>query len=55
MGDVHRICKDFVDPSFAKLLHDLEGNKVSHKLSPFFTRPAYKYTCAEVGGIGNEK
>lgn len=53
MGDVHRICKDFDDPSFTKLLHDMERNKVSHELSPFFTRPAaYKYTCAEVRGIG---
>lgn len=56
MGDIHRIPKakdkKFSDPCFEGLLHvDLE--KLSHKLSPFYIRPAYDYTHAAVGGIGN--
>lgn len=51
MGDVRRIAKDFNDPTFQKLLYDMEQNKVSRKLSDFYTRPAYAYTSSAVGGI----
>ena len=54
MGDRHRIPKlkdkKFSDPEFEVLLR-IEPNKLKHNLSPFFTRPAYQYTKAEVGGI----
>ena len=54
MGDLHRIIKardkKFSDPEFEKLLRDADTGKLKHKLSPFFTRPVYAYTKAEVGG-----
>lgn len=33
------------------LMTDLDGGKVDHKLSPFYTRPLYKGTKMEQGGI----
>ena len=54
MGDVHRIPRSrdrsYSDPEFAKLL-SVNPDRLCHKLSPFFTRPAYSYTKAAVGGI----
>ena len=55
MGDRHRIPKatdkKHSDPEFEVLLK-IAPNKLKHNLNPFFTRPAYQYTKAEVGGIG---
>ena len=56
MGGRHRIPKSkdkkFSDPKFEALLR-IEPEKLKHHLNnPFFTRPAYKYTKAEVGGAG---
>ncbi len=53
MGDKHRIARDFSDPAFVKLLGDADRGKLKHNLSPFLTRPAYAYTSAAVGGIGD--
>ena len=54
MGDVHRIMrvkdKKFSDPEFEFILR-CDVSKLSRDLSPFYTRPAYAYTKAEVGGI----
>lgn len=54
MGSLHRIIKakdkKFSDPEFTKLLRDSDTGKLNHDLSPFFTRPLYAYTKAEVGG-----
>ena len=54
MGDVHKLirCKSkkFSDPDFEFLLQ-CDVTKLSRKLSPFFTKPAYAHTKAEVGGI----
>lgn len=54
MGDLHRIIrakdKKFSDPEF-ELLLKIEPNKLGHKLSKAFTRPAYAHTKTEVGGI----
>lgn len=54
MGDKNRIIrvkdKKFSDPEFEKLLRDSDNGKLRHDLSPFFTRPAYVYTKAAVGG-----
>lgn len=50
MGDVNRISKTFEDPSFLKLMRDMDTLKVTHDLKPAFIRPAYAYTKAEVGG-----
>ena len=54
MGDAHRIPKakdkKFSDPEFEVLLR-IKPNRLKHNLSLFFTRPAYQYTVAEVGGI----
>ena len=33
------------------LFHDMEVDKVEHNLSSFYTRPLYKGTRAEIGGI----
>ena len=53
MGDLHRIIKaknkKYSDPEF-ELLLKVNPKRLSHKLSPFFTRPVYQYTSAEVGG-----
>jgi hypothetical protein len=53
MGDLHRIVKaknkKRSDPEFEYLL-TTNPEKLSRKLSPFFTRPVYAYTKAEVGG-----
>ncbi len=54
MGDKNKICKDWNDPSFAKLLRDMEKGKVNKNLSSFYTRPVYAYTKAKVGDIGDE-
>lgn len=55
MGDKHSIPKakdkKFSDPEFEVLLR-IKPEKLKHHLNPFFTRPAYKYTKAEVGGVG---
>lgn len=51
MGDVHRINKDFNDPTFLKLLHDLDKNRVKFELSSFYTRPAYAYTKQSIGEV----
>ena len=55
MGDAHRIPKatdkKYSDPEFEVLLK-IAPYKLKHNLSPFFTRPTYQYTKAEVGGIG---
>ena len=52
MGDVHRIPrskdKAYSDPCFEGLL-TIEIDRLSKKLSPFFTRPAYAYTKQEIG------
>lgn len=57
MGDTHRIprCMDkkYSDPEFAGLLL-IDPCKLNHNLSPFYTRPAYAYTKAAVGGLYNE-
>lgn len=54
MGDLHKIIKakdkKFSDPEFEFLLV-CDVNRLSHNLSPFYTRPAYAYTKASVGGI----
>ena len=54
MGDVHRIPRSrdrsYSDPEFARLL-SVDPNKLGQHLNPFFTRPAYSYTKAAVGGI----
>ena len=54
MGDRHRIPKvtdkKYSDPEFEKLLR-VDPYTLKHNLSPFFTRPAYVYTKAAVGGI----
>ena len=56
MGDVHRIPKSterkFSDPGFEQLLR-IEPQKLKHNLSPFFVRPLYQYTKAEVGRVPN--
>lgn len=53
MGDLHKVIKakdkKFSDPEFEALLR-IEPTKLSRNLSSFFTRPAYQYTKAEVGG-----
>ena len=54
MGDLHKLIKakdkKFSDPEFEFLLM-CDVSKLSRDLSPFYTRPAYAYTKAEVGGI----
>lgn len=54
MGDLHRIMKakdkQFSDPEVEYLLK-VNPEKLSHKLSGAFTRPAYAHTKAEVGEI----
>lgn len=54
MGDVHKIPrsmdKKFSDACFEKLLR-INPSDLSRNLSPFYTRPAYQYTKAEVGGL----
>ena len=53
MGDTHRTPKikdkKFSDPEFERLLR-IDPNTLSRKSNPFFTRPAYAYTKASVGG-----
>ena len=53
MGDLHRVIKakdkKFSDPEFEVRLR-IEPTKLSRNLSSFFTRPAYQYTKAEIGG-----
>lgn len=57
MGDVHRLirCRDkkFGDTEFEKLL-TINPCRLERRLSPFFTRPAYQYTKAEVGGVSDD-
>ena len=54
MGDAHRIPKSkdkkFSDSCSEELLR-IEPAKLNHKLSPFFTNSAYRYTKAEVGEV----
>ena len=54
MGDLQRVIKakdkQFSDPEFEALLR-IEPTKLSRNLSPFFTRPAYQSTKAEVGCV----
>lgn len=54
MGDLHKIVKakdkKFSDPEFEGLLH-VHPEKLSHKLSKFYTRPAYAHTSSSIGGI----
>lgn len=56
MGDVHRIPKakerKFSDTEVERLLR-IDPQRLRHDLSSFFTRPAYQYTKAEIGGIVN--
>lgn len=56
MGDLHRVIKardrKFSDPEFEKLL-SINPERLSNKLSPFFTRPAYQHTKAETGEIAH--
>ena len=51
MGDKHRISKDFNDPTFQKLLHDMDRNRVPCELSSFYVRPAYAHTKQSIGGV----
>ena len=53
MGDRSRLTKQFTDNTFEKLMRDADTGKLKHNLSPFYTRPAYSYTIASVGGIKN--
>jgi len=54
MGDVYRIPrsmdKKFSDACFEALLR-INPSDLSRNLSSFYTRPAYQYTKAEVGGL----
>lgn len=54
MGDAHRIPrsidKKFSDSCFEALLR-MDPSDLSRNLSSFYTRPAYQYTKAEVGGL----
>lgn len=56
MGDLHKIVKakdkKFSDPGFEQLLR-MNPEKISKYRSPFFSRPAYQYTKAEVGDVSN--
>lgn len=56
MGDRNRIVKTkdkkFSDPGFEQLLR-IDPQKLKHNLSPFFVRPLYQYTKAEVGRVPN--
>lgn len=56
MGDAHRIprCmnKHGSDYSFEQLL-TMDLSDLGHDLSSAYTRPAYAYTKASVGGINN--
>ena len=56
MGDIHRIPKakdkKYSEPEFERLLR-IDPHVLSHDNNPFFTRPAYAYTKAQVGGIRN--
>lgn len=56
MGDAHRIPKSterkFSDPCFEKLLR-VDPKTLPHNSNPFFTRPVYQYTKAEVGRVQN--
>lgn len=57
MGDKNRIprCanKPYSDPEFERTLRDSDNGKLKHNLSPFFVRPLYQYTKAEVGRVPN--
>lgn len=48
--------KPFVDGEIEKIFWELDNETLGFEpLSPFFTRPAYAYTKAAVGGINHEK
>lgn len=57
MGDAHRIPKStdkkYSDPCFEQLLR-VDPKFLPRNNNPFFTRPAYAYTKAAVGGINHD-
>lgn len=51
MFDRKRLTKDRMDPEVVRIFSAMDAGKLKHNLSPFFTRPLYQHTSAEVGGI----
>ena len=50
MFDKKRLSKEGQAPEVLKIFKEIDTGRIDHNLSPFFTRPLYAHTKAEIGG-----
>lgn len=46
-----KLVKPFEDRNMDRLMQDIDAGRIRRKPNPFFDRPAYQYTKAEVGHV----